>query len=211
MGDPAHAQKRAFETAVANLIATAIFGASMKVELRSQGGDRIAALDQGADLALTVETPASRERALISAPYAASSVVLVAKDGGPIRGVEDLNAKTVAVAMDELGARDIAQSYFQQRAVTVTLDNYQGVNGAATALDSDRAVAIVGDGIGVAVIAGERKLTVITALAPRPYVIATRKNAPDLAAAIDTALKDALARGAIKDAAMKAGFPYQAP
>ena len=113
--------------------------------------------------------------------------------------------------MDELGARDIAQSYFQQRAVTVTLDNYQGVNGAATALDSDRAVAIVGDGIGVAVIAGERKLKVITALASRPFVIATRKNAPDLAAAIDTALKDALARGAIKDAAMKAGFPYQAP
>ena len=113
--------------------------------------------------------------------------------------------------MDELGARDLAQSFFQQRGISVTLDTAQGVNGAVTALEADRAVALVGDGIGVNVLLTERKLVIVSAVASRPYVIATRKNAPDVAAAVDAALKAALASGAIRGEAAKAGFPYQAP
>lgn len=211
MGDPAHAQKRAFETAIAMLVATSILGPAAKVEFRSVGGDRLLALDQGVDIAMTVDTPTSRDRALISMPYAASAVVLAAKEGGPVRRVEDIAGKTVAVAQDELGARDIAQAFLQQRAITATLDNAMGVNGAAAALDADRAAAIVGDRIGVDVIAVERRLTIVAEIAPRPYIIATRKSAPDLATAVNDALRAALASGAIRDAAMKASFPYQAP
>ena len=101
--------------------------------------------------------------------------------------------------------------FFQQRAVTVTLDTYMGVNGGATALEGDKVAAFVGDGIGVTVLATERNLKVITSVAPRPYVIATRQTAPDLAKAIDAALQGALKSGAIKDAAAKAAFPYTAP
>lgn len=211
MGDPAHAQKRAFETAVITLVANAVFGPSVKVQLLSQGGDRLAALGGSADVAMVTEAPTSRDRALISTAYAANSVVVAAKDGGPIARLEDLAGKAVGVAQDELVTRDLAQMFFQQRAVTVTLDTYMGVNGGATALEADKAAAFVGDGIGVTFLATERRLKVITQVGPRPYVIATRQTAPDLAKAIDAALQDALKSGAIKDAATKAGFPYQAP
>src|SRR5205823_3527725 len=90
MGDPAHAQKRVFETAVATLVANAIFGPSVKVQLQSQGGDRLGALDQGADIAMVSEGPTSRDRALISSPYAANSVVVAAKEGGSVAKLEDL-------------------------------------------------------------------------------------------------------------------------
>jgi ABC-type amino acid transport substrate-binding protein len=86
-----------------------------------------------------------------------------------------------------------------------------GVNGGATALESDRAVALVGDGIGVAFVASDRKLKVLAEVTSRPYVIAVRQSAPDLAAAVNAALADAMRSGAIKDAAAKAGFPYSAP
>jgi ABC-type amino acid transport substrate-binding protein len=211
MGDPAHAQKRAFETSVITLVANAVFGPNVKVQLVSQGGDRLALLGQSADVAMVTEAPTTRDRALVSAAYAANSIVVAAKSGGPIARLEDLAGKAVGVAQDELVTRDLAQMFFQQRALTVTLDTYMGVNGGATALESDKAAAFVGDGIGVTVLATERSLKVITQVGPRPYVIATRQTAPDLAKAIDAALQDALRSGAIKDAALKASFPYTAP
>jgi ABC-type amino acid transport substrate-binding protein len=211
MGDPAHAQKRAFETAVAMLIATSVLGPNAKVEFRSTGGDRLLALDQGADLAMTVDTPTARDRAFISPPYAASAVVLAAKDGGPVRRVEDIAGKAVAVGQDELGARDIALMFLQQRGVSATLDNYMGVNGAVTALEADKATSVIGDRVGIDVLAAERHLVIVAEIVPRPYIIATRKNAPDLASAVTDALRAALASGAVRDAAAKAAFPYQAP
>ena len=211
MGDPAHAQKRAFETAVATLVAGAIFGPSVKVQLQSQGGDRLGALDQGADIAMVSEGPTSRDRALISSPYAANSVVVAAKDGGPVAKIEDLAGKSVGFAQDELVTRDLAQMFFQQRTVAVTLDMYMGVSGAATALEADRAVAFVGDGVGVAFVAAERNLKVVTTVTPRPYVIALPRSSTELAKAVNAALSDALKSGAIKDAATKAALPYTAP
>jgi ABC-type amino acid transport substrate-binding protein len=211
MGDPAHAQKRAFETAVAVLIATALIGPGAKVQLQSVGGDRLTALGQGADIAMVTEAPTSRDRALISLPYAANSVVVVIKDGAPIARLEELSGKSVGVAQDELVTRDLAQTFFQGRGTAVALDTYMGVNGAATALDADRAAAFVGDGIGVMFIAAERRLRVLTGVTPRPCVIAVRQDAPDVANAVNAALRGALASGAVRDAAAKASFPYTAP
>ncbi len=210
-GDPAHAQKRAFEAAVALIVARRVIGPDAKVELRSTGADRIAGLDQGADVAMTVDVAAARDRALISPPYAAASIVLAAKTGGPVKQLEDIRGAALAVAMDELGARAIAQAYLQEHGIAATLDTYMGVSGSATAVDAGKAVALIGDKIGVSIIAADRNLTTIAAIAQRPYVIAVRKSAPDLAAAIADALRAALASGEIRDAATKAAFPYETP
>lgn len=210
-GDPAHAQKRAFESAVATLLASKILGPNATVELRSVGGDRLAALDQGADIVMTVDTAAARDRARVSVPYAGSAIVLAAKAGGPITRLEDIRGRSVAVAMDELGARDVAQAYLQERAIPATLDTYMGVSGAATAVDSGKAAALVGDKVGVAIVAADRGLVVVATIALRPYVVAVRTSAPDLAAAVSDALRAALAAGEIRDAATKAAFPYEAP
>jgi ABC-type amino acid transport substrate-binding protein len=212
LGDPAHAQKRAFEIAVATLVAVAILGPQGKVELRPIGGDRVLALAQGADMTMVADTPTLRDRALVTPPYAAASIVLATKDGGSIARVEDLAGKVIAASQDEIGSRDAAQGFFQQRGIAVTLDTAAGhINGAATALDDGRASALAGDGIAVAVVAGERGLKVLAEIAPRPYVIAVRQGAGDLAIAVNAALRDALASGAIKEAAAKAAFPYGAP
>jgi ABC-type amino acid transport substrate-binding protein len=210
-GDPAHAQKRAFEAAVAALVAQRIIGPNAKVELRSVGGDRLAALDQGADIAMTVDTAAGRDRAQLSVPYAANAIVLAAKSGGPVKALEDIRGGTIAVAMDELGAREVAQAYLQERGIAATLDTYMGVSGAATALEAGKASALIGDKVGVAVIAADRSLSIVAVIAQRPYVIAVRKTAPDVAKAISEALRAALDSGAIRDAAAKASFPYEAP
>ncbi len=211
MGDPAHAQKRAFEMSVVTLVASAVFGPAVKVRFQGQGGDRLAALAQGADIAVVTETPSSRDRASISVPYAANAIVVAVKDGSTTARVEDLASRTVGVAQDEIVNRELAQAFFQERRVAVTLDTYQGVNGAAAALDADRAVAFIGDGIGVTLLAAERKLKVLTQVSQRPYVLATRQDAADLASAVSGALHDALTGGAVRDAAVKASFPYRAP
>jgi ABC-type amino acid transport substrate-binding protein len=210
-GDPAHTQKRAFESSVAALVATRVLGPNAKVELRSIGGDRLGGLDQAADIAMTVDTSAARDTSLVSPAYAAGAIVMASKSGGLVQRPEDVRGQSVAVAMDELGARAIAQAFFQQGGIAVTLDTYQGVSGAATALESGKAVAIVGDKAGVAVVAADRSLSVVAVIAQRPYVIAVRKSAPDLAAAVSDAVRAALASGEIRDAAVKAGFPYEAP
>lgn len=193
------------------IVATHLIGPNAKVELRSVGGDRLGALDQGADIAMTVDTSAARDRVLVTVPYAAGAIVLAAKNGGPVKQLEDIRGGAVAVAMDELGAREVAQAYLQERGITATLDSYMGVNGAATALDAGRATAMIGDKAGVAIVATERSLAIVGAIAKRPYVIAVRKSAPDLASAISDALRAALNSGEIRDAAIKAAFPYEVP
>ena len=210
-GDPAHVQKRAFESAVAAIVATRVLGPNAKVELRSVGGDRLTALEQGADVVMTVDTAAARGRTLLTVPYAAGAIVLASKSGGPVRQLEDVRGATVAVAMDELGARDVAQAYLQERGITATLDNYMGVSGAASAVDAGRATAMIGDKVGTSVVATERSLSIVAVIAQRPYVIAVRQMAPDLASAISDALRAALASGEIREAAVKAAFPYEAP
>ena len=210
-GDPAHAQKRAFEAAVAAIVATRVIGPNAKVELRSVGGDRLAALDQGVDVVMTVDTAAARGRALISVPYAASAIVLASKTGGPVKLLEDVRGATVAVAMDELGAREVAQAFLQERGITATLDNYMGVSGAAAAVEAGRASVMIGDNVGTVVVSGERSLSIVALIAQRPYVLAVLSTASDLANAISDALRAALASGEIRDAASKAAFPFEAP
>ena len=210
-GDPAHAQKRAFESAVATMLVIKILGANAKVELRSIGGDRLVGLDQGIDVVMTGDTAPAHDRAFVSIPYAGAGITLAAKDGAAVRRVEDISGQTIAVGQDEVGARELAQAVLQQRGLQATLTNYMGVSGAVAAAEDGKAAAIIGDKIGLAFLAKDRSLTLIADLAKRPYVLATRKSAPDLASAIDDALRALLASGEIRDAAKRAAFPYEIP
>jgi len=54
-------------------------------------------------------------------------------------------------------------------------------------------------------------LAIVADVEGRPFVIASRQRSPELAAALNEALRKLLAAGAIRDAALRAGFPYEAP
>jgi ABC-type amino acid transport substrate-binding protein len=213
-GDPAHSQKRALEVEVATQVAREVFGPSTKIELRSSGGDRLVPLESGdVDIVMTADTPAAQGRVTLSVPYAAGAVVLATKIGSPIRRVEDLQGQNVVVAQDELGAGDTAQRFLQDRGIKANVQTVTGVNAAVAAIDAGTAQALIGDRTGIAILTREKpgSLTIVAELGKRSFVIATRKDSPELAGAINDALRKLLAPGAIRDAAVKAGFPYEVP
>lgn len=212
--DPAHKQKRAFEAAVAELLAQRIVGAGARVQLRSAGGDRVAALDDaGVDIAMIASSPASASRALLSSPYAAGAIVVAVPSGSSLTRLEDLAGKTLAVAQDELRAPDLVPQVLQQRGIQATLRTVMGVGGAAQLVNAGEAAALAGDRIGLDVLLGERpgSFRVIGELEKRPAVVAARSGARELIAAVNVALRDLLVSGAISAAAAKAGLPYSAP
>lgn len=213
-GDPAHSQKRALESDVASAVAREIFGSGVKIELRSSGGDRLVPLEGGeVDITMSADTPAARARVTLSVPYAAGAVVLATPAGSAIRRLEDLQGKDVVVAQDELGAGETAQRVLQQRGISAKVLTVTGVNAAVAALDAGTASALIGDRTGVNTLLRDRpgSLTIVGDVEARPFVIATRKGSPELGSAIDSALRKLLASSAIRDAAARAGFPYEAP
>lgn len=212
--DPAHKQKRAFEAAVAELLAQRIIGAGARVELRSAGGDRVAALDTAdVDIAMIASSAASGSRALLSTPYAAGAIVVAVPSASPVTRLEELAGKTIAVAQDELRAPDLAPQALQQRGVQATLRTVMGIGGASQLVNTGEAAALVGDLTGLNVLLAERpgSFRVIGELEKRPAVIAARSGARELIAAVNVALRDLLASGAISAAATKAGLHYNAP
>lgn len=212
--DPAHKQKRAFEAAVAELVAQRIIGTGAKVELRSAGGDRVAALDSpDVDVAMIASSPASASRALLSTPYAAGAIVVAVPASSTVTRIEELAGKTVAVAQDELRAPDLVPQAFQQRGIQATLRTVMGVGGATQLVTSGEAAAAIGDLAGLNVLLAERpgSFRVIGELEKRPAVVAVRSGARELLAAVNGALRDLLASGAISAAAARANLPYSAP
>lgn len=212
--DPAHKQKRIFEAAVAELIAQRVIGPGAKVELRSVGADRLAALDGlGADVAMIASSPASAGKALLSTPYAAGAIVVAVPSSSTVTRIEELAGKTIAVAQDELRAPDLAPQAFRQRGVEATLRTVMGMSGATQLVTSGEAAAVVGDQSGLAVLLVERpgSFRVIAELEKRPFVVAARSGARELVAAINVALRALLASGEISAAASRAALPYSPP
>ena len=212
--DPAHKQKRAFEAAVAELLAQRIIGTGARVELRSAGGDRLAALDTAdVDIAMVASSPAIASRALLSTPYAAGAIVVAVPSASPVTRLEELAGKTVAVAQDELRAPELVPQALQQRGIQPTLRTVVGMGGATQLVYTGEAAAVVGDLTGLNVLLTERpgSFRVIGELERRPAVVAARQGARELIAAVNIALRDLLASGAISAAAAKAGLPYGAP
>lgn len=211
-GDPAHAQKRAFETAVATLVVQRILGPAARAELRSTGQDRLGPVERGeADLGMAVAGTSGPEAVALSKPYARAGIVLAAPAASGVKQVEDLRGKTIAVAMDELGAREAADRYLKARGVEATLQMGQGVRGAANLVSSGTAVAVIGDRIGVLVIEKEKpgSLQVIAEVDPRSFVIGMRRSSPQLLAEVDKALQALLDSGEIAKAAAQTGFPFE--
>ncbi|HUQ17746.1 MAG TPA: transporter substrate-binding domain-containing protein [Candidatus Saccharimonadales bacterium] len=213
MGDPAHAQKRALEAAVAALLVREAFGPGPRVELRGAGGDRILGLDQGADLAMATVISTTRTGVLFSEPYARAALVLAAAPAAGVKSLEDLRGKTVVAVQDELGAKDTLETALRQGGIAATVITATGVRGAVEVVEAGQAVALVGDSVGLAVLSRDRPATpaVVLELAPLSYVVSVRAGSAELQRALNTALRAALADGRIAEIAKSAAFPYRAP
>jgi ABC-type amino acid transport substrate-binding protein len=211
--DVAHMQKRAFEGAVASAVAIRIIGANARVEFKELGRDRGGLVERGeADLAMTFAESAGN--VTLSLPYAAGGVVIVVKGTSTATEARALAGQTIAATtMGEINANEIAQTFFKERAIAATLSPVPGLTPAFAALDAGQVAAVIGDRTGITVLQRTRPepLRVIAELANRPYVIAMRKDAPALQAAVNSALAELTASGEIRRLAEAAKFPYESP
>jgi len=72
---------------------------------------------------------------------------------------------------------------------------------------------VAGDRTGIALLQRGRAepMRIIGEIASRPYVLAVRRDASALHAALTAAIKDLVASGEVQKMATAAGFPYEAP
>lgn len=211
--DVAHAQKRALEGAIASALTKRIIGANARVDFKELGRDRAGLVERGeADLAMTfAEVTANLA---YSTPYAAGGIVLAVKGSSAVTDARALAGQTIAATtMGEINASEIAQAFLKDRGITATLSSVPGLSAAFAALDAGQVAAVIGDRTGIAVLQRGRAepVRVIADLASRPYVVATRKDATALQAALNAALADLVASGEIRRLADGAAFPYEAP
>lgn len=212
--DAAHSQKRALEGALAPL-AIRIIGPSARVEFREVGRDRASLVERGeADLAMTSTAEAASPNVTFSVPYASGGVVVAVKSSSTAADPHALAGRTIAATTaGEVNASEVAQAFFKEKAVTATLAPFPGLAAAVAALDSGQASAVVGDRTGIAVLQRGRAepMRVIAEVMSRPYVIAVRKDAAALQAAVNDALGALISSGEIQKIATAASFPYESP
>jgi ABC-type amino acid transport substrate-binding protein len=209
-GDAAHEQKRALEAALATTLAERILGSGARAELRNTGQDRTGPVTAGdADLAMTAIAP-GMAGVSFSQPYAAGGIFLVA---GSVLRVEDLAGKTVATTPGDVNSAALAQTFFAQRGINVTLQSFTGLRPAVLALDAGQVAAVAGDRAGVAVLNRDRTsaLRVVAELASRPFAVAARSEATALLTKVNEVIAALIGSGEIKRLAETAGFPYEAP
>jgi polar amino acid transport system substrate-binding protein len=211
--DVAHAQKRALEAALASALTKRIIGANARVDFKELGRDRAGLVERGeADLAMTFADTSGN--VAFSQPYAAGGVVLVVKGSSTATEPRALAGQIIAATtMGEINANEVAQVYFRDKGITATLSPVPGLSAAFAALDAGQVAAVIGDRTGIALLQRSRTepVRVIAEVASRPYVIATRKDATSLRAAVDSALADLAASGEVRKLADAAGFPYESP
>jgi ABC-type amino acid transport substrate-binding protein len=211
--DVAHSQKRALEAAVASALTTRVIGPTARVEFKELGRDRAGLVERGeADLAMTFAEPTGN--VVFSKPYAAGGIVLAVKGSSTATEARALAGQAIAATtMGEINANEIAQAYFKDKGITATFLPMPGLAAAFAALDAGQVAAVIGDRTGVAVLQRGRAepVRVVAELASRQYVIALRKDATALQAAVNSALADLAASGEIRRLAEAAGFPYEAP
>lgn len=212
--DVAHAQKRALEAAVATAVARRIIGAAARVEFKEIGRDRAGLVERGeADIAMTFADAATSGVAF-SPPYAAGGIVLAVKGSSTAADARALSGQSIAATTQgEINANDIGQAFLRDRGVTATLSPVSGLTAAFAALDAGQVAGVIGDRTGIAVLQRGRAepVRVIADIASRPYVIATRKDATAVQAAVSSAVADLIAAGEIRRLADAAAFPYEAP
>lgn len=166
-----------FDVDVAHLFAQALFNDPSKVELVAvTSGNRIPFLQtEKIDIIIATVT-ITEERAKVvefSNPYFLSGSLLLVKKDSPLRGVEDLAGKTVAVIQGAIQDADLAE--LAPRANRL---KFGKVSEAVLAVKGGRAEAFAQDDILILTLAKENPdlKAVGKPFRPRPYGIAVRKG-----------------------------------
>lgn len=166
-----------FDVDVAHLFAQALFHDPSKVELVAvTSGNRIPFLQSGKiDIIIATVTITDERRQVVefSDPYFLSGSLLLVPKASPIRGVEDLAGKTVAVIQGAIQDKDI-----EQLAPKANRVKFGKVSEAVLAVKGGRADAFAQDDILILTLARENPdmRAAGKPFIPRPYGIAVRKG-----------------------------------
>jgi len=166
-----------FDVDVAHLFAKALFDDETKVELVAvTSGNRIPFLQSGKiDIIIATVTVTEERKQVVefSDPYFLSGSLLLASKASPIKGVENLAGKTVAVIQGAIQDKDI-----EQLAPKADRVKYGKVSEAVLAVKGGRADAFAQDDILILTLAKENPdmKAVGKPFIPRPYGIAVRKG-----------------------------------
>lgn len=169
-----------FDVDVAHRFAKALLGDENKVEFVSvTSGNRIPFLQSGKiDIILATVTITDERRQVVefSDPYFLSGSLLLVPKASTLRGVEDLNGKTVAVVQGAIQDKDV-----EQLAPKANRLKFAKVSEAVLAVKGRRADAYVHDDVVVLTLARENPdlKAVGKPFIPRPYGIAVRKGELD--------------------------------
>lgn len=213
--DVAHSQKRALESAIATELVRRVLGAQAKAQFVELGRDRWSPVEQGtAEMAMISAADAPSPNVFLTPPYAAGGVVIAVKRDSKVSEPRALAGQSIAATtMGELNAAELTQSYLKERGFVATITPIPGLAAAVASLDSGQVAAVVGDRTGIELLQRSRAepMRVIETVTSRPYVIAVRKDAVALHAALSAALKELLASGEVQKMAAAAAFPYEVP
>ena len=166
-----------FDVDVAHLFAKALFDDETKVELVAvTSGNRIPFLQSGKiDIIIATVTVTEERKQVVefSDPYFLSGSLLLASKASPIKGVENLAGKTVAVIQGAIQDKDI-----EQLAPKASRVKFGKVSEAVLAVKGGRADAFSQDDIVILTLAKENPdmKAVGKPFIPRPYGIAVRKG-----------------------------------
>jgi len=166
-----------FDVDVAHIFAKALFDDENKVELVAvTSGNRIPFLQSGKiDIIIASVTVTDERRQVVefSEPYFMSGGLLLVPKNSPIKGVEDLAGKTVAVIQGAIQDKDI-----EQLAPKADRVKFGKVSEAVLAVKGGRADAFSQDDVLILTLAKEDPdlKPVGKPFIPRPYGIAVRKG-----------------------------------
>lgn len=166
-----------FDVDVAHIFAKTLFDDENKVELVAvTSGNRIPFLQSGKiDIIIASVTVTDERRQVVefSDPYFMSGGLLLVPKTSPIKGVEDLAGKTVAVIQGAIQDKDI-----EQLAPKADRVKFGKVSEAVLAVKGGRAEAFSQDDILILTLAKENPdlKAVGKPFTPRPYGIAVRKG-----------------------------------
>lgn len=166
-----------FDADVARYLARALFEDERKLELVAvTSGSRIPFLYSGwIDIIIATMTITDERRQVLefSDPYFVSGSLVLVLKGSPVRSLEDLKGKTVAVIKGAVQEKDLAQAAPGARQVT-----FSEVPQAISALKKRQVDALCQDDVVVLTLAGENQD--LQALGKpfilRPYAMAVQKG-----------------------------------
>ncbi len=184
-----------FEIDFARALAAALLGDPDKVAWVPAGPVRLLALDaHAADLVIAgvAATPGTEGAYRFSPPFYRSPVVLIARRGTPLTDLRSLDGRVVATLPEDAGAGAMLVAAARARDVTVLAAPKPSAEAAVAAVQSGEAAALVTTrALAPAWLRSDPQLRLWQpGIGDVAYVVAVRADEPDLAAAVDTAVRD---------------------